>query len=71
MSFELDYNRLVHLDAEALAEMGIAEAYESLLPELGKHVQQPALIQQLIDNDAPRYSVKSGGQEFVIHAPEL
>src|SRR5262249_1249272 len=71
MSFDLDYDQWIHLDAENLAETGIAEAYESLLPELRKYVQQPAQVEELIDNDAPRYSVKSGAREFVIYGPEL
>jgi hypothetical protein len=64
MSFDLDYDRWIHLDAEDLAETGIAQAYESLLPELRKYVQQPAHLEQLIDNDTPRYSVKYGAREF-------
>jgi hypothetical protein len=28
MSFTFDYDNLIHLDAEALAETGIQEAYE-------------------------------------------
>lgn len=34
MSFDLDYDLWIHLDAENLAETGIAEAYSSLIPEL-------------------------------------
>ncbi len=71
MCFELDYDHWIHLDAESLAEAGIAEAYESLLPGLRKFVQQPAHVQELIDNDAPRYSVKCGAREFVIYGREL
>jgi hypothetical protein len=32
MDFELDYSQMIHLDAESLAEQGILEAYERLLP---------------------------------------
>ena len=71
MSFTLDYDQLILLDAEDLAEAGIREAYESLLPELGKYVPQPAPIEELIDNDAPRYAVKCGTKEFVIYEPGL
>jgi hypothetical protein len=71
MSFDLDYSQWIPLDAENLAETGIAEAYESLLPELRKYVQEPAQLEELIDNDTPRYSVKCGGREFAIYGPEL
>lgn len=71
MSFELDYDQWIHLDAEYLAEAGIAEAYQSLLPELRKYVHEPAQLEELLDNDTPRYSVKCGELEFVICGPEL
>jgi hypothetical protein len=71
MSFDLDYDQWIHLDAEDLAETGIAEAYEGLVPVLRKYVQQPAQVEEVIDNDAPRYSVKCGRRDFVIYAPEL
>lgn len=38
MPFTLDYGQWIHLDADVLAETGIREAYEWLLPELGKCV---------------------------------
>ena len=69
MSFNLDYERWIHLDAETLAETGIGEAYGSLAPELRKYVQEPARIQELVDNDAPRYSVKCGERECAIYGP--
>lgn len=71
MSFDLNYDDLFHLDAENLAETGIGQAYESLLPKLRKYVQQPARIEEVIDNDIPSYSVKCGATEFVIYKPEL
>jgi hypothetical protein len=71
MSFELDYDQWIHLDAENLAEGGISEAYRSLIPELQKYVQEPAVLEELIDNDTPRYSVKCGEREFPICGPEL
>ena len=71
MAFTLDYDRWIHLDAESLAESGIGEAYESLLPELCRYVQQPGTVQESMDPDTPRYSVKCGTQEFVIDGPEV
>ncbi len=70
MAFVLDYDRLIRLDAEALAETGIGKAYRKLLPELRKYVPRPARVEESIDNDAPRYSVKCGAREFVIQGPE-
>jgi hypothetical protein len=52
MSEILDYEQLILLDAENLAEAGIREAYESLLPELRKYVPQPAQVDEVIDNDS-------------------
>jgi hypothetical protein len=71
MSYVLDYDRWIHLDAEDLVETGIGKAYESLLSELRKYVVQPARIEELFDADTPRYSVKCGAKEFVIYGPEL
>src|SRR5439155_11852914 len=71
MSDTLDYDRLILLDAEDLAEAGIRQAYESLLPELRKYVQGPAEVEEVIDNDAGSYAVKSGTKGFGIYAPEL
>jgi hypothetical protein len=71
MSDTLDYDQLILLDAEDLAEAGIREAYESLLPELQKYVAQPAQVEEVIDNEAGRYAVRSGTKEFVIYSPDL
>jgi hypothetical protein len=71
MSYTLDYDQMILLDAEDLAEAGIRQAYVSLLPELRKYVPQPAQLEEVIDHDAGRYAVKSGTREFVIYAPEL
>jgi hypothetical protein len=62
MAFILDYTRWIHLDAESLAETGIGKTYESLLPELRKYVQHPARVEESIDDDTPRYSVKCGAR---------
>ncbi len=49
VAFILDYDQWIHLDAENLAETGIAEAYERLLRELVKYVPQPAMVEEVID----------------------
>jgi hypothetical protein len=71
MSFALDYDQWIHLDAEDLAETGIGEAYERLLPELRKYVPQPARVEEVIDNDAPSYSVRCATKEHSIDGPDL
>lgn len=71
MGFTLNYDDSIPLDAEALAEGGVAEAYESLFPELRKFVKDPARIEEMLDNDAPSYSVRCGGREFEIYSPDL
>jgi hypothetical protein len=54
-----------------LAETGIGEAYERLLPELRKYVPQPERLDEVIDNDTPIYSVRCGGKEHAIYGPGL
>jgi hypothetical protein len=71
MPFTLDYDKWIHLDAEDLAETGIREAYERLLPELRKYVPRPEPVEEVIDRDTPRYSVRSEGKEYAIFGPEL
>src|SRR5262245_29594256 len=71
MAFTLNYDDAIPLDAEALAEGGIAEGYETLLPELRKFVDNPSEIEEDRDDDAPSYSVRCGGAEFEIYSPEL
>lgn len=71
MTKALDYERLIPLDAESLAETGIGEAYNELLPELRKFVAQPAPVEEFIDDETPRYSVLCGGKEYAIYGPEL
>jgi hypothetical protein len=71
MPFTLDYDQLIHLDAEDLAETGIREAYERLLPELRKYVSRPAPVEEVIDDDTPRYLVRCESKEYAISVPEL
>lgn len=71
MADSIDYDKLVLLDAEALAEAGIKEAYEALLPELKRYVPNPAKVEERLDADQPRYSVVAAGTEYVVYAPGL
>jgi hypothetical protein len=67
MAFELKYDECVPLDAEALAEAGIAEAYEKLSPQLRKYIPAPAPIQEKVDNNSPSYSVSALGRDYFIY----
>lgn len=71
MAFTLNYDDAIPLDAEALAEGGIAEGYESILPALFKFVKNPAKIEEDRDDDAPSYSVRCGNTDFEIYSPDL
>ncbi len=71
MEFTLNYDDAIPLDAEALDEGGVAEAYESLLSELRKFVKDPATIEEMLGNDVPSYSVRCDGREFEIYSPNL
>jgi hypothetical protein len=71
MTYKLDYDQMALLDAEALAEGGIGEAYQSLLPKLRQYVSQPVDIEEVIDDNAPRYAVRCRDREYVIYSPDL
>jgi len=71
MEFTLDYNKMLMLDAETLAEAGIKETYQSILKVLGEYVSEPAELQEVVDNDAPSYAVRCGGREYLIYSPAL
>jgi len=71
MEFRLDYEKMILLDAETLAESGIKEAYQSVLKILRQYVSEPVQVQEVVDNEAPRYVVRCGDQEYVIYSPEL
>ncbi|AOJ94867.1 hypothetical protein BMD20_23010 [Burkholderia multivorans] len=66
----LDYEKLILLDAEDLAEQGIAEAYQQLLPELTKYVVHPADLTEILDGDVPSYKIRCDGQEYLVYSAE-
>ena len=71
LAFELDYEKLVFLDAEYLAEQGILAAYEELKPELTKYVDKPKVVIEELDADTPSYRVTSQGETFDIYSPGM
>ncbi len=64
----LDYDKMILLDAEDLAEQGIAEAYEELLSQLRKYIQNPASLEEVLDTDVPTYLVRCNGKEHLIYS---
>ena len=70
MDFALDYEKLIHLDAEELAERGLRRAYVSILPQLRHHVPEPADVSEIIEPSAQTYFVKSQGVEYLIYSPK-
>jgi len=71
MKFTLDYERMILLDAEDLAEAGIKRAYGSIMPRLREYVSEPAEVHEVVDNETPSYSVNCSGLEYPIYAPAL
>ena len=67
----LDYDSLILLDAEALAEQGINEAYEQLLPQLKQYVEVPIKIEEQFSSETGSYAVKAGDDIYKIYGPEL
>ena len=66
----LDYTRMIHLDAENLAEQGIADAYQKLLPYLREFIKNPAELSEFIEPDIPIYKIQCNGQEYLIYSAE-
>src|SRR5688572_11093378 len=71
MSFEIDYDQMLILDAEQLAERGLSHAYERLLPQLQRFVAHPVTVTEQISEDGTLYSVLAANRAFAIVAPDL
>ena len=65
----LDYDQLILLDAENLAEGGVKEGYAKVFSALQKHVKTPAVVTEAADHDRPKYSVFSSGIRYEIYGP--
>jgi len=68
---KLDYKKMLLLDAEYLAEAGIAQAYQPVREILSRFVAKPADVQEIVDNDKWSYTVRCGEQEYVIYSASL
>ncbi len=67
----LNYDKMIILDAEALSETGIKDAYENIKPILEHHVVKPAEVIDEIHNELPSYRVSCSGITYDIYSPTL
>jgi len=65
--FGIDYDAMIHLDAEALAETGVKAAYEEILPSLKVYIAQPVKVTEVIDQKNSKYSVIANGKTYLIY----
>lgn len=70
-SYPLDYDQMVILDAEDMAETGIKEAYEKVKPLLKTYIAKPDELTEKFDSDLPSYSVSCSGITYEIYSPSL
>jgi hypothetical protein len=71
-SFELNYDAIILLDAENLAEGGIGSAYAQLQQELQRHGATPEPIVEEFDHvRGGRYVVRCGGEVFVAYDDDV
>jgi hypothetical protein len=71
MMFTLDYDKMLLLDAEDLAEGGILRVYQSIREILSQYIAEPAQIQEVVGDDKPSYIVRCDEQEYVIYSTAL
>ena len=71
MTFSIDYDKMLMLDAEDLAEGGIKKLYERNRTALCPYIKDPAPIEELLDPNTPSYTVRSGKNEYHIYSPSL
>lgn len=60
------YDHVIFLDAENLAEVGIKEAYDQLLPTLKQYTKNPFPVSEKLEDDNSKYSVTGGGQTYLV-----
>lgn len=69
-AIELKYDHAIQLDAEDLAEQGIAQAYTKLRPLLKPHVPMPLLLIEKLDASRGLYSIEVGGSlQHIVPSP--
>lgn len=68
---ELNYDKWIHLDAEGLAEGGILSTYQHLRGVLSHYVPEPAVIEEILDDEGASYTVRCLDQRYEIYSPVL
>lgn len=69
--YQIDYDQVLFLDAEALAEEGINDAYKELEAKLSVHIKNPVPVVEQLDHDLPSYAVICEGVRYPIFGPDL
>jgi hypothetical protein len=67
----VDYDAALMLDAEELAEHGVAEAHQRLSTELSELGIAPAAVSEIVDAEAGTYTVQSRGTDYPISGPSI
>ena len=67
----IDYDAALMLDAEELAERGVADAYEKLSTALNELGIAPAAVGENVDAEAGTYTVQFGGTNYPIFDPSI
>jgi hypothetical protein len=67
----LDYDQLIQLDAEDLAEEGIARAYRQLEAELRARGVEPAALEEVVSEDGASYQVRCRGVTYPVYAEPI
>jgi len=67
----LDYEKLIHLDSETLAEQGIGRAYAALETHMRSRGVAPEPIEEVVDHSAPAYKLRFRGSEYVVYSPAV
>ncbi len=67
----MNYENLIHLDAEDLAEGGIRRAYTTLEASLRQLGVTPDEIEEFLDDSEPSYRVRHRGVDYPIYGGGL
>lgn len=66
--YSINWDNLIHLDAEDLAEQGIKEIYEKeVIPHLINYVANPIEIEEIKSIDNSQYQVKANNIVYLIY----
>ena len=66
-----DSDQLMPLDAEDLAEQGIARAYQQIHRVLSTYVASPLAVSDVLDEEKGAYAVRVGTEVHPVYSPDL